>query len=100
MDVRGVTRKDKVRNEHIRGTTKVAQASNKITERRLKRYGHVTRREEERVVRRVMTKEGDRRWKDVCRRDVCRPWDRERARKETGRTGERARINNRTGDPR
>ena len=32
----GVTRKDKIRNEHIRGTTKVAQASRKITERRLK----------------------------------------------------------------
>ena len=32
----GVTRKDKVRNEHIRGTTKVAQAYKKITEKRLK----------------------------------------------------------------
>ena len=32
----GVTRKDKIRNEHIRGTTKVVQASRKITERRLK----------------------------------------------------------------
>ena len=31
----GVTRKDKIRNEHIRGTTRVAQASKKITERRL-----------------------------------------------------------------
>ena len=30
-----VTRKDKIRNEHIRGTTRVAQASKKITERRL-----------------------------------------------------------------
>ena len=30
----GVTRKDKIRNEHIRGTTRVAQASKKITERR------------------------------------------------------------------
>ena len=29
----GVTRKDKVRNEHLRGTTRVAQASKKITER-------------------------------------------------------------------
>ena len=37
----GVTRKDKIRNEHIRGTTKVLQASRKITERRLKWYGHV-----------------------------------------------------------
>ena len=29
----GVTRKDKIRNEHIRGTTKVVQAPRKITER-------------------------------------------------------------------
>ena len=34
----GVTRKDKFRNEHIRGTTRVAQASKKITERRLNWY--------------------------------------------------------------
>ena len=40
----GVTRKDKIRNEHIRGTTRVAQASKKITERRLNWYGHVMRR--------------------------------------------------------
>ena len=32
----GVTRKDNIRNEHIRGTTKVLQASRKITERGLK----------------------------------------------------------------
>ena len=52
----GVTRKDKIRNEHVRGTTKVVQASRKITERRLKWYGHVMRMEEDHVVRRVMTK--------------------------------------------
>ena len=52
----GVTRKDKIRNEHIRGTTKVVQVSRKITERRLKWYGHVMRMEEDHVVRRVMTK--------------------------------------------
>ena len=75
----GVTRKDKIRNEHIRGTTKVVQASRKITERRLKWYGHVIRMEEDHVVRRVMTKAipGKRkrgrpktRWKDVCKRDM------------------------------
>ena len=32
----GVTRRDKIRNEHIRGTTKFVQASKKITEKRLK----------------------------------------------------------------
>ena len=75
----GVTRKDKIRNEHIRGTTKVVQASIKITERRLKWYGHVMRMEEGHVVRRVMTKAipGKRkkgipntRWKDVCKSDM------------------------------
>ena len=75
----GVTRKDKIRNEHIRGTTKVVQASRKITERRLKWYGHVMRMEEDHVVRRVMTKAipGKRkrgwpktRWKDVYKRDM------------------------------
>ena len=75
----GVTRKDKIRNEHIRGTTKVAQASRKITDRRLKWYGHVMRMEEDHVVKRVMTKAipGKRkrgrpktRWKDVCKRDM------------------------------
>ena len=49
----GVTRKDKIRNEHIRGMTKVVQASRKITERRLKWYGHVMRMEEDHVVRRA-----------------------------------------------
>ena len=52
----GVTRKDKIRNEHIRGTTKIVQASRKIMEKRLKWYGHVMRMEEDDVVRRVMTK--------------------------------------------
>ena len=83
----GVTRKDKIRNEHIRGTTIVVQASRKITERRLKWYGHVMRMEEDHVVRRVMTKAipGKRkrgrpktRWKDVCKRDM-----------QTGLTGKR-----------
>ena len=31
----GVTRRDKIRNEHIRGTARVVQASKKITEKRL-----------------------------------------------------------------
>ena len=45
----GVTRKDKIRNEHIRGTTSVAQASKKMTERRLIWYGHVMRRDGEHI---------------------------------------------------
>ena len=47
----GVTRKEKIRDEHIRGTRKVAQTSKKITERRLKWYGHDSRDEEGRRAR-------------------------------------------------
>ena len=103
----GVTRKDKIRNEHIRGTTKVVQASRKITERRLKWYGHVMMMEEDHAVRRVMTKAipGKRkrripktRWKDVCKRGMQTVGLRE------GDEGDRAywkeTINNRSGDPR
>ena len=46
----GVTRRDTIRNEHIRGTTRVVQASKKITEKRLKWYGHVRRMKEEHIV--------------------------------------------------
>ena len=34
-----MTRRDKIRNEHIRGTTRLVQASKKITEKLLKWYG-------------------------------------------------------------
>ena len=50
----GVTRKDNIRNEHIRGTTRVTLAAKKITERLLNEYGHVMRRDEERVMRKVL----------------------------------------------
>ena len=46
----GVTRRDKIRNDHIRGTTRVVQASKKITEKRLKWYGHVSRMKEEHIL--------------------------------------------------
>ena len=49
-----VTKKDKVRNELIRGTVKVADISLKIQERRMKWYGHVMRRDGNYVGRRVM----------------------------------------------
>ena len=42
--------RDKIRNEYIRGTTRVVQASKKITEKRLKWYGHVRRMKEEHIV--------------------------------------------------
>ena len=52
----GVTKLDKIRNERIRGTTKVREITKKVQERkrRLKWYGHVTRREEHYVGRRAM----------------------------------------------
>ena len=50
----GVTKLDKIRNERIRGTTKVGEITKKVQERRLKWYGHVMRREEHYVGRRAM----------------------------------------------
>ena len=47
----GVTRRDTIRNEHIRWTTRVAQASKNVREKRLKWYGHVRRMKEEHIVR-------------------------------------------------
>ena len=67
----GVTRKDKIRNEHIRGTTRVAQASKKITERRLNCYGHVMRRDGEHILRKVLRADipGKRKRKDDRKQD-------------------------------
>ena len=39
----GVTKKDKMRNEHVRESVKVASVAEKISEKRLKWYGHVKR---------------------------------------------------------
>eukprot|EP00795_Rhopilema_esculentum_P004807 gene4807-21118_t len=74
----GVTRREKIRNEMIRKTVKVAEISSKMQESRLNWYGHVMRREEEYVGRRVMLKiPGYRRrgrpkfrWKDRLKEDM------------------------------
>ena len=50
----GVTTKDKMRNKHVRGSVKVAPVIKKITEKRLKWCGHVKRREEGHVLRRML----------------------------------------------
>ena len=50
----GVTKLDSIRNERIRGTTKVGEISRKVQESRLKWYGHVLRREDEYAGKRVM----------------------------------------------
>ena len=53
----GVTRKDKIRNEHIRSTLKVEQLGMKMREGRLRWYGHVMRRDQEYVGRKMMEME-------------------------------------------
>ena len=52
----GVTRKDKIRNEHIRSTVKVhvEQLGMKMREGRLRWYGHFMSREQEYVGRKMM----------------------------------------------
>ena len=42
----GVTRKDKIRNEYVRGTAKIEKLGDKLPNARLRWYGHVKRREE------------------------------------------------------
>ena len=82
----GVTRRDKIRNEHIRGTTRVVQAYRKIKEKLLKWYGHVRRMKEEHIVRRMVDVEipGKRRrgrpnlrWKYACTRDMTQAGSKE-----------------------
>ena len=40
----GVTRKDKIRNEYVRGTAKIAKLGDKLRNVRLRWYGHVKSR--------------------------------------------------------
>ncbi|XP_068221421.1 uncharacterized protein [Palaemon carinicauda] len=74
-----VTRRDNIRNEVIRGTTGVRKLSDKIQESRLRWYGHVMKRDEQYIGRRVMKMEvqgtrrrGEpkRRWMDCIKDDV------------------------------
>ena len=53
----GVTRKDKIRNKHIRSTIKVEQLGMKTREARLRWYGHVMSRDQEYVGRKMMEME-------------------------------------------
>ena len=75
----GVTLKDKIRNEYIRGTLKVGELSGKMQERRLNWFGHILRKEDEYIGRQVMAMqiEGHRgrgrpkfRWKDRIKQDL------------------------------
>ena len=89
MRMSGVTKLDRIRNEIIRWTTKVGEISKKVQESRLKWYGHVLRREDEYVGKRVMAMEvpgkrrigrPKRRWMDSIRNDLS---DRELSREDT-----------------
>ena len=53
----GVTKLDRIRNDRIRGTTKVGEISKNVQENRLKWYLHELRREDEYVGKRVMAME-------------------------------------------
>ena len=103
----GVTRRGKIQNEHIRGTTRVVQASKKITEKLLKWYGHVRRMKEEHIVRRMLDVDIPRkrrrgrpnlRWKDACKRDMTQAGLKEH--NATNRAEWRKKLISYTGDPR
>ena len=77
--ISGVTKLDRISNERIRGTSKVEEMSTKVHESGLKWYGHVLRREEECVGKRVMVMEvpgkrrrgrPNRRWLDDIKNDL------------------------------
>ena len=53
----GMIRKDKIRNEYIRGTVKIERLGMKMREGRLNWYGHVMRRDQEYVGRKMMEME-------------------------------------------
>ena len=75
----GVTRKDKIRNEYIRSTVKVERLRLKMREKGLRWYGHVMRRDQEYVGRKMMEMElpgkrkrgrPKRRFLDVVKEDI------------------------------
>ena len=77
----GVTRKDTIRNEYVRGTAKIAKLGDKLRNARLRCYCHVKRREEGYVGKTMMEvgvpgrrKRGRprRRWIDLAREDTER----------------------------
>ena len=81
----GMTRKDKIRNENVIGTAKIAKLGDKLWNARLRWYGHVKRREDY-VEKRMMEmavpgrrKRGRprRRWMNLLREDMERVGARE-----------------------
>ena len=77
----GLIRKDKIRNEYVRATAKIAKLGDKLLNARLRWYGHVKRKEEDYVAKRMMEMEvpgirkrgrPKRRWMDLMREDMER----------------------------
>ena len=77
--LRWMTRRDKVRNSYIRGTAKVTEVTKKVQERRMHWFGHIKRREEEYLGRRILDMEVEgrrrrgrpkKRWKDRIGEDL------------------------------
>ena len=52
-----VTKKDKIRNEYIRGSVKIERLGMKMREGRLRWYGHVMKRDQDYVGRKMMEME-------------------------------------------
>ena len=76
-----VTRKKKIKNEYVRGTAKIAKLGDKLRNARLRWYGHVKRRKEGCVGKRMMKmavpgrrKKGRprSRWMNLAREDMER----------------------------
>ena len=66
----GVTKLDRIRNERIRGTTKVGEISKKVHESRLKQYGHVLRVMGMEVLGKRRRGRPKRRWLDSISNDL------------------------------
>ena len=99
----GVTRKEKIRNEYVRGTAKIPKLGDKLWNARLRWYRYVKRREDY-VGKRMMEmavpgrrKKGRprRRWMDLVREDM----ERVGAREEDKVDRVKWRLLSRCGDP-
>ena len=71
----GVTRMDKIRNEYIRGTARVGRFGEKTREARLRWYGHVRRKDDwyigRRMLRMKLAGKMKRRFMDAVRGDMA-----------------------------
>ena len=90
---------NQIKNEHVRGSVNVAPVTKNITEKRLKWYGHVKRRDKGHKLGRMLdasvpgkTRRRRRggqktRWKDSFKRDIWKVWDYRRRTHWTGQSG-------------